>query len=481
MKARSSKAKRLFVCLVAVALAFNTVFVASAFQASADNTVLLGQACCDEKGGVKGGKAGDQTGREAVIGNWSYNASRGAFNHWQYVFRAKNPKTAKKLAKRMKEACENDHVGYDQKIPDRYSFYYQAEKVNWNIKAIKKNCETTCTSAISVCLNAVGIPMDKFWTVNHVYNDLVNSGQFMVLTSKKYTASSKYLEPGDILLSSCHGAMVVGSTNTPGTTSPGSVSTATAPVQEYEVGKNYQLTTHLYVREGPGKEYTVKFRSDLTADAKKYAEEGSFAILNQGTVVTCLESKNGWIKIPSGWICGTLHGDAFVEEYTGTDEQKAAYEEAKNKPKTTKTTKKKSTSSTASKTTSTKKTTATKKTTKKTTTKKTTKKTTTKTTKKTTKKTTTKKTTKKKSTKLVIKPNRNYRLAKNLYVRTGPGTGYDVKSRWELTEDGRKHSANSSNAILKKGTEVTCLEVQGKWMRIPSGWVCCKKGNIKKK
>lgn len=48
-----------------------------------------------------------------------------------------------------------------------------------------------------------------------------------------------------------------------------------------------------------------------------------------------------------------------------------------------------------------------------------------------------------------------------------------------LTPDGKKHAFY--NGALKDGTRVTCLEVKdlGKtyWMRIPSGWICCKNGN----
>ena len=467
METRSGKRLRLLACILSALLAFETVFTASAFESSAVSEVRIGQACCDERGRVKGGKAGDQTGKEACTGKWTYSSNKNSYNHWVYVFRAKNPKTAKKLAKKMLEACNNDHIGYDQRIPDRYSFHDEAEKVGWDIKAITKNCETTCTSAMAVCLNAVGIPTRKIWTVNHVYADLKETQQFYILSSKKYTRSSAYLEPGDILLSNCHGAMVVESPNKPGSikvdTNPDAVDTT--PV--FTVGKEYQLTTHLYVRKGPGKEYTIKFRDDLTDDAKKYAEDGSFAILNQGTVVTCLKCKGGWIKIPSGWICGHRDSFFFVEEYTGTEEQKAAYEAAKNSETAATTTQPAQTTTTTPQTTTT------------------TPKTTT-TTKKPATTTTTKakpvpKATTVKTNILVIKPLTDYKLKTNLYVRKGPGKKYKIKKRSQLTEDGKKHAVKKSKrAILKKGTEVTCLEVRGNWMRIPSGWICCKAGNIKK-
>ena len=73
---------------------------------------------------------------------------------------------------------------------------------------------------------------------------------------------------------------------------------------------------------------------------------------------------------------------------------------------------------------------------------------------------------------------KNYTLQDNMFVRTGAGTDYLIKSVRELTEDGKKHAVSSNlnaNAILKKGTIVTCLEVVKEnnniWLRIPSGYV----------
>jgi len=73
---------------------------------------------------------------------------------------------------------------------------------------------------------------------------------------------------------------------------------------------------------------------------------------------------------------------------------------------------------------------------------------------------------------------RIYALQDHMNVRTGPGTNYPIKQVSELTADGKRHATRSTGAAtLRKGTEVTCLEVYGDWMRIPSGWVCCRQGN----
>jgi len=75
-----------------------------------------------------------------------------------------------------------------------------------------------------------------------------------------------------------------------------------------------------------------------------------------------------------------------------------------------------------------------------------------------------------------IKVGGTYTLRANMKVRTGPGTGYRWKKRSELTTMGRAYSQNQTNAVLKTGTRVTCMQIIGNWMKIPSGWICIRSG-----
>ena len=75
------------------------------------------------------------------------------------------------------------------------------------------------------------------------------------------------------------------------------------------------------------------------------------------------------------------------------------------------------------------------------------------------------------------KVGKTYTTQVYLRVRTGPSTSYRWKNRSELTSDGKRHAQAGTYAVLKKGTEVTCLQVSGNWIRIPSGWICCKEGS----
>ena len=56
------------------------------------------------------------------------------------------------------------------------------------------------------------------------------------------------------------------------------------------------------------------------------------------------------------------------------------------------------------------------------------------------------------------------------------GTNYPIKKYSELTEDGKKHAYKQQNAVLKKGTRVTCLKMvesgTNLWLKIPSGFIC---------
>lgn len=71
-----------------------------------------------------------------------------------------------------------------------------------------------------------------------------------------------------------------------------------------------------------------------------------------------------------------------------------------------------------------------------------------------------------------------YALQNDLYVR-GAADGSKLKYD-NLTEDGKKNAYYDQygNAILKKGTKVTCKEVSklatSIWVKIPSGWICAK-------
>ena len=68
-----------------------------------------------------------------------------------------------------------------------------------------------------------------------------------------------------------------------------------------------------------------------------------------------------------------------------------------------------------------------------------------------------------------------YTLQVDLNVRVEAGTNNRIKKCNELTADGQKHAYKQTNAVLKKGTKVTCQGIRiindEIWIKIPSGWV----------
>lgn len=69
-------------------------------------------------------------------------------------------------------------------------------------------------------------------------------------------------------------------------------------------------------------------------------------------------------------------------------------------------------------------------------------------------------------------PGKNYTIKCNMNIRYGPSTNYGIKKRSELSADGRKNALIGTNAVLKKGTTVSCIAVHNDWIQIPSGWMC---------
>ena len=162
--------------------------------------VKIGSARIDENSHAKGGKAGDQTGKEVSTQSW-YKHSKG----WR-VFRAKNPALAEKIAQDMQWACDNNNIGYDQ--GQRNTLYHVAKPLGFNCKEVKTKCETDCSALVRVCCAYAGIMLPNFRTITEP-SILLNSGYFYEMKGKQYTDSSDYLLRGDILCTKTQGHTVI--------------------------------------------------------------------------------------------------------------------------------------------------------------------------------------------------------------------------------------------------------------------------------
>lgn len=82
--------------------------------------------------------------------------------------------------------------------------------------------------------------------------------------------------------------------------------TSTAPSKPQSnassaLGTYVVTASSLIVRTGPGTGYRRKKKKELTANAREHAT--FTGALKKGTRVTVKEIRDGWARIPSGWVC----------------------------------------------------------------------------------------------------------------------------------------------------------------------------------
>ena len=155
----------------------------------------------DENGGISGGKAGDQTGNEWKFRSWYERP-------WTCVLRYPDSKVALKIAELACEAASNDKIGYDQS--QRMTYWAQLQKAGYRPSKITTACEADCSAGVIANTRAAGylLNISKLKDLKASYTGDMRTGfknaGFEVLTDSKYTSSTAYLLPGDILLNDSH-------------------------------------------------------------------------------------------------------------------------------------------------------------------------------------------------------------------------------------------------------------------------------------
>jgi len=157
-------------------------------------TYILGNAWHDENGHATGGKPGDQIQKDCpdYIGEVRFTKFYKSPKGW-YVLRFKKVKYAKKIAKIMRKACDNPHIGYSQS--DRYGIIKCGTKT-------KKDCNSDCSSLVRQCIiEATGKDPGDFYTANEV-KALEKTGLFYA-PIEYYDNMTLYI--GDILVTKTQG------------------------------------------------------------------------------------------------------------------------------------------------------------------------------------------------------------------------------------------------------------------------------------
>ena len=163
---------------------------------------MISNCSGDERGKIRGGKSGDNTGKEWRVRGW-YNRP------WNVILRFEDPKVAEMIATLGEEGAANNKIGYDQ--GDRLSFWRELEKSGYRPKNIKNKCETDCSASTLAICKSVGylLGIRKLQAVSssgysgNIRRLLVNAGA-KALTAKKYLTSDDYLLRGDILVYEGH-------------------------------------------------------------------------------------------------------------------------------------------------------------------------------------------------------------------------------------------------------------------------------------
>lgn len=168
--------------------------------------VRIGHASQDENKKAKGGKAGDNNGKEVCVRNWYKKP-------WHTLLRPKDGNVAERMAYCCEVLCNSNYVGYDQN--QRNSLRKELLKVNWIPEQLRTLCETDCSAFMSVCAEASGVAMYGQYisgnapTTANMVNKFYATGMFDVLTDKSYLNDYTRLRRGDILVCNGHTVMVL--------------------------------------------------------------------------------------------------------------------------------------------------------------------------------------------------------------------------------------------------------------------------------
>lgn len=192
-------------------------------------------------------KVGDQTGREVCISTW-YD------DNWDYVLRAKDANVAEKLAKNCEAGCKNEMIGYDQSR--RFTLYEAASTVNHDLSKISTPCACDCSSFLCECTIASGIKVAYNLNTSTMQTAFVKTGEFELLTDKKYLTTDDYLIRGDILVEAgVHTVMALTSgAKAVASEEPG------IDVSDIKVGDQICYGGNVYSNSGGGQEVMLKAR-----------------------------------------------------------------------------------------------------------------------------------------------------------------------------------------------------------------------------
>ena len=163
-------------------------------------SVIIGSARANENGKLRGGKPGDQTGREVSTQEW-YPHPKG----W-IVLRAKDRSITERIARNMEAACRNRLIGYDQEHRER--LFQETKRVGFDCRKVSRDTTTDCSALVRVCVSYAGVRVGDFYTGNEKLA-LLNTEEFQCLSNADFNRHPDLLHRGDILVTRSKGHTVV--------------------------------------------------------------------------------------------------------------------------------------------------------------------------------------------------------------------------------------------------------------------------------
>lgn len=164
-------------------------------------SVMCAWASSNERGKLKGGNPGDQTGKEVKCGSiYNFGQTR--------VYRCTDRSRAVKIGAAAKAIALNNYFGYCQ--THRGSGYIALKNTGWIVANVKIKCEVDC-SELAAC--SVNVAFSKAMLSSSVYSGnigkaLIATGYFKELTASKYLGKSEYIKCGDIIVAPCKHVIV---------------------------------------------------------------------------------------------------------------------------------------------------------------------------------------------------------------------------------------------------------------------------------
>lgn len=161
----------------------------------------IAHAVGDENGKARGGKAGDQTGKEVLVTNW-YKRSGG----WDVCLECTDEQLASDAADIAVRIANDDSFGYDQ--DQRMTAYKAIMAAGGDIESASDS-ELDCSVLVFIAYKLAGLDIEIGYTGN-LESRFIATGKFIAHRESKYLTSGDYAKKGWIYLTKGkHTAIVV--------------------------------------------------------------------------------------------------------------------------------------------------------------------------------------------------------------------------------------------------------------------------------